>query len=67
MTPWLGGGKMITEVTFDGFKTQDVPYRSGGRYAEHRRGDWLERGAGVAGGNGHRSGGKLEPRAGDAG
>ena len=27
MTPWLGGGKMITEVTFDGFKTQDVPYR----------------------------------------
>lgn len=28
MTPWLGGGKMITEVTFDGFKTQDVPYRT---------------------------------------
>ena len=27
MTPWLGGGKMITEVTFDGFKTQDIPYR----------------------------------------
>lgn len=27
MTPWLGGGKMITEVTFDGFKTQPVPYR----------------------------------------
>lgn len=27
MTPWLGGGKMITEVTFEGFKTQDVPYR----------------------------------------
>ena len=27
MTPWLGGGKMITEVTFDGFKTQQVPYR----------------------------------------
>ncbi|HBU94264.1 MAG TPA: cysteine desulfurase CsdA, partial [Leclercia adecarboxylata] len=27
MTPWLGGGKMITEVTFDGFKTQAVPYR----------------------------------------
>ncbi|MEE9658652.1 cysteine desulfurase CsdA [Enterobacter cloacae complex sp. CARB60] len=27
MTPWLGGGKMITEVSFDGFKTQDVPYR----------------------------------------
>jgi len=27
MTPWLGGGKMITEVTFDGFKTQDVPHR----------------------------------------
>jgi len=24
MTPWLGGGKMITEVTFDGFKTQDL-------------------------------------------
>jgi len=27
MTPWLGGGKMITEVTFEGFKTQQVPYR----------------------------------------
>lgn len=27
MTPWLGGGKMIAEVSFDGFKTQDVPYR----------------------------------------
>ena len=27
MTPWLGGGKMITEVSFDGFKTQQVPYR----------------------------------------
>ncbi|AIR00073.1 cysteine sulfinate desulfinase [Pluralibacter gergoviae] len=27
MNPWLGGGKMITEVTFDGFKTQPVPYR----------------------------------------
>ncbi|MBV8041194.1 cysteine desulfurase CsdA [Pluralibacter sp.] len=27
MLPWLGGGKMITEVTFDGFKTQPVPYR----------------------------------------
>ena len=27
MTPWLGGGKMISEVTFDGFTTQPVPYR----------------------------------------
>jgi len=27
MMPWLGGGKMITEVTFEGFKTQDIPYR----------------------------------------
>lgn len=27
MSPWLGGGKMITEVTFDGFKTQPAPYR----------------------------------------
>ncbi|MCU6682626.1 cysteine desulfurase CsdA [Leclercia sp. H6W5] len=27
MTPWLGGGKMITEVSFDGFQTQAVPYR----------------------------------------
>ncbi|EKK5243188.1 cysteine desulfurase CsdA [Cronobacter sakazakii] len=27
MPPWLGGGKMVTEVTFDGFKTQPVPYR----------------------------------------
>lgn len=26
MSPWLGGGKMITEVTFEGFKTQPVPY-----------------------------------------
>lgn len=27
MSPWLGGGKMITEVTFDGFTTQPVPYK----------------------------------------
>ena len=27
MSPWLGGGKMITEVTFDGFQTQPVPYK----------------------------------------
>lgn len=27
MTPWLGGGKMISGVTFEGFKTQPVPYR----------------------------------------
>ncbi|EPV5032829.1 cysteine desulfurase CsdA [Cronobacter sakazakii] len=27
MSPWLGGGKMVTEVTFDGFKTKPVPYR----------------------------------------
>ncbi|WP_230353973.1 cysteine desulfurase CsdA [Lelliottia sp. WAP21] len=27
MTPWLGGGKMIAEVTFDGFTTQEIPYR----------------------------------------
>lgn len=27
MTPWLGGGKMITEVTFEGFETQPVPYK----------------------------------------
>jgi cysteine sulfinate desulfinase len=27
MSTWLGGGKMIAEVTFDGFKTQPVPYR----------------------------------------
>jgi cysteine sulfinate desulfinase len=27
MSPWLGGGKMITEVTFAGFATQPVPYR----------------------------------------
>lgn len=27
MSPWLGGGKMITHVSFEGFKTQAVPYR----------------------------------------
>lgn len=27
MSPWLGGGKMVTEVTFDGFKMQDLPWR----------------------------------------
>ena len=27
MSPWLGGGKMITEVSFDGFKTQPAPWR----------------------------------------
>ncbi len=27
MAPWLGGGKMITEVSFDGFSMQPPPYR----------------------------------------
>ena len=27
MSPWLGGGKMITEVSFESFKLQPVPYR----------------------------------------
>lgn len=27
MSPWLGGGKMIVDVSFDGYKTQPVPYR----------------------------------------
>ncbi|WP_434670233.1 cysteine desulfurase CsdA [Klebsiella sp. B345] len=27
MSPWLGGGKMISQVTFEGFTTQPVPYR----------------------------------------
>ena len=27
MSPWLGGGKMLTEVTFDGFTPQPVPWR----------------------------------------
>lgn len=27
MSPWLGGGKMITHVSFEGFKTQPVPYK----------------------------------------
>ncbi len=27
MSPWLGGGKMITHVSFTGFTPQDVPYR----------------------------------------
>lgn len=27
MTPWLGGGKVISEVTFEGFTTQPVPYK----------------------------------------
>ena len=27
MSPWLGGGKMITEVSYSGFKLQPVPYR----------------------------------------
>lgn len=27
MSPWLGGGKMITEVSFTGIKLQPVPYR----------------------------------------
>lgn len=26
MSPWLGGGKMVSEVTFDGFKTRPLPY-----------------------------------------
>lgn len=27
MSPWLGGGKMITDVSFDGFQMQPVPYK----------------------------------------
>ncbi|MDF7681628.1 cysteine desulfurase CsdA [Enterobacteriaceae bacterium ESL0689] len=27
MPSWLGGGKMVSEVSFDGFRTQPVPYR----------------------------------------
>lgn len=27
MSPWVGGGKMIEKVTFDGFTLQDIPYR----------------------------------------
>lgn len=27
MSPWLGGGKMITQVSFDGFQTQPLPWR----------------------------------------
>ncbi|PVW45700.1 cysteine desulfurase CsdA, partial [Klebsiella pneumoniae] len=26
MSPWLGGGKMIAEVSFDGFTPQPAPY-----------------------------------------
>ncbi|MDE9573561.1 cysteine desulfurase CsdA [Citrobacter portucalensis] len=27
MSPWLGGGKMISEVSFDGFTTQPAPWK----------------------------------------
>lgn len=27
MSPWLGGGKMVNQVNFDGFTLQDVPWR----------------------------------------
>ena len=27
MSPWLGGGKMISEVSFDGFTTQAAPWK----------------------------------------
>ncbi|WP_437888488.1 cysteine desulfurase CsdA [Phytobacter sp. V91] len=27
MSPWLGGGKMITEVSFEGFQTQPAPWK----------------------------------------
>ncbi|EIS7447647.1 cysteine desulfurase CsdA [Citrobacter sp. FDAARGOS_156] len=27
MSPWLGGGKMISEVSFDGFSTQAAPWK----------------------------------------
>ncbi|MBJ8876714.1 cysteine desulfurase CsdA [Citrobacter koseri] len=27
MSPWLGGGKMIAEVNFEGFTTQAIPWR----------------------------------------
>ena len=27
MSPWLGGGKMVHEVSFDGFTTQSAPWK----------------------------------------
>ncbi|MDX7151151.1 aminotransferase class V-fold PLP-dependent enzyme, partial [Citrobacter portucalensis] len=27
MSPWLGGGKMISEVRFDGFTTKPAPWK----------------------------------------
>ncbi len=67
MSPWLGGGKMIAEVSFDGFTPQLSPLWPRGRYAECRRGYRPQRRAGVAGAERYRPGGKLEPQSGEPG
>lgn len=61
MTPWLGGGKMIAEVSFGGFKTQDVPSAAGSGYAKRGGRHWPERRTRMARRNGHCPGGELEP------
>ncbi|SUX70858.1 cysteine sulfinate desulfinase [Citrobacter freundii] len=32
MSPWLGGGKMISNVSFDGFTNPGCSMEAGGRY-----------------------------------
>ena len=49
MTPWLGGGKMITEVSFEGTKRRMCLTGTGSRYAKRGGVISLKRRAGVAG------------------
>ncbi|STL79667.1 cysteine sulfinate desulfinase [Escherichia coli] len=48
MSPWLGGGKMVHEVSFDGFTTQSAPVETGSWNAKCRWCHRIKRGAGMA-------------------
>ena len=66
MAPWQGGGKMLTQASFDGFTPQNRR-TARSRHAEHRRRVGVGRGAHLAQRAGHGGGGALQPRAGGPG
>ncbi|SUG31690.1 aminotransferase [Salmonella enterica subsp. arizonae] len=40
MSPWLGGGKMIRDVSFEGFTTQSAPWKLEAGTPKRRRSHW---------------------------
>ncbi len=67
MSPWLGGGKMIAEVSFDGFTPQPAPYGLEAGTPNVAGVIGLSAAPGVAGAERYRPGGKLEPQSGESG